>query len=83
MPRKPENEVRSNKEGIGEYYYDSDGRDVIDTIADYCGKQSALDFCYGNILKYVTRFGKKDDKKKEMLKILRYAERWVELYDKG
>ena len=30
-------------------------------------------FCVGNIMKYAMRYGKKDDKKKELLKIIHYA----------
>lgn len=30
-------------------------------------------FCIGNIMKYAMRYGKKDDKKKELLKIIHYA----------
>ena len=30
-------------------------------------------FCIGNIMKYAMRYGKKDDKNKELLKIIHYA----------
>lgn len=30
-------------------------------------------FCIGNIMKYAMRYGKKDDKKKELFKIIHYA----------
>ena len=30
-------------------------------------------FCIGNIMKYAMRYGKKDDKRKELLKIIHYA----------
>jgi hypothetical protein len=30
-------------------------------------------FCIGNIMKYAMRYGKKDSKKKELLKIIHYA----------
>ena len=30
-------------------------------------------FCIGNIMKYSMRYGKKDSKKKELLKIIHYA----------
>ena len=30
-------------------------------------------FCIGNIMKYAMRYGKKDDKKKELLKIIHHA----------
>jgi len=61
-------------------------KDYIDSTYDqhYAkGKYQATDmivdagfgegFCVGNIMKYAMRYGKKDDKKKELLKIIHYA----------
>jgi hypothetical protein len=61
-------------------------KDYIDSTYDqhYAkGKYQATDmivdagfgegFCIGNIMKYAMRYGKKDDKKKELLKIIHYA----------
>tara|TARA_Y100001972_G_scaffold49618_1_gene60976 strand:+ start:941 stop:1207 length:267 start_codon:yes stop_codon:yes gene_type:complete len=49
----------------------------------YSGKYQATDmiidaghgegFCIGNIMKYAMRCGKKDEKRKELLKIIHYA----------
>tara|TARA_R100000988_G_C3990032_1_gene162110 strand:+ start:1124 stop:1390 length:267 start_codon:yes stop_codon:yes gene_type:complete len=62
--------------------------DVEDYIVDtykqhYAGKYQATDmiidaghgegFCIGNIMKYAMRCGKKDEKEKELLKIIHYA----------
>ena len=61
-------------------------KDYIDSTYDqhYAkGKYQATDmivdagfgegFCIGNIMKYAMRYGKKDDKKKELLKIIQRA----------
>tara|TARA_B100000579_G_C22842174_1_gene862178 strand:- start:1155 stop:1421 length:267 start_codon:yes stop_codon:yes gene_type:complete len=57
---------------------------IIDTYKQhYAGKYQATDmiidaghgegFCIGNIMKYAMRCGKKDEKEKELLKIIHYA----------
>lgn len=57
---------------------------IIDTYKQhYAGKYQATDmiidaghgegFCVGNIMKYAMRCGKKDEKEKELLKIIHYA----------
>jgi hypothetical protein len=61
-------------------------KDYIDSTYDQhyaIGKYQATDmivdagfgegFCIGNIMKYAMRYGKKDDKNKELLKIIHYA----------
>ena len=61
-------------------------KDYIDSTYDQhyaSGKYQATDmivdagfgegFCIGNIMKYAMRYGKKDDKNKELLKIIHYA----------
>jgi len=57
---------------------------IVDTYKQhYAGKYQATDmiidaghgegFCIGNIMKYAMRCGKKDEKEKELLKIIHYA----------
>jgi|TARA_R110000796_G_scaffold144217_1_gene260904 hypothetical protein len=61
-------------------------KDYIDSTYDQhyaSGKYQATDmivdagfgegFCIGNIMKYAMRYGKKDNKNKELLKIIHYA----------
>ena len=61
-------------------------KDYIDSTYDQhyaSGKYQATDmivdagfgegFCIGNIMKYAMRYGKKDEKNKELLKIIHYA----------
>ena len=38
-------------------------------------------FCVGNIMKYAMRYGKKDNKKAELLKIIHYAIMAIHLQD--
>lgn len=42
-----------------DYYKSKTGKDVIDIIEEYHGKEAAIAFCLGNVHKYVVRFGKK------------------------
>lgn len=56
-------------------HYDSNkDYDLIDVIRDY-----KLNFCRGNIIKYVARAGKKSDELQDLLKAKDYLEREIEL----
>ena len=66
----------------GKIYYDLWNHDVIDWLLTKYGKASALTFCEGNIMKYITRLGKKNTPiKEDMEKIRNYADRWLKIYD--
>ena len=55
-------------------HYEGNGHyDVIDIINDY-----RLNFCRGNILKYVIRAGRKEDELGDLLKAKDYLEREIE-----
>ena len=47
--------------------------DVIDFIKDY-----ELNFNLGNVIKYISRLGKKDEKLRELRKALDYLQREIE-----
>ena len=47
--------------------------DVIDFIKDY-----NINFNLGNVIKYISRLGKKDDKLRELRKALDYLQREIE-----
>ena len=51
-------------------HYDKGKYQATDMIVDAGFGEG---FCIGNIMKYAMRYGKKDDKKKELLKIIHYA----------
>ena len=54
-------------------HYEGNGQyDVIDIINDY-----RLNFCRGNILKYVIRAGRKEDELGDLLKAKDYLEREI------
>lgn len=55
-------------------HYEGNGQyDVIDIINDY-----RLNFCRGNILKYVIRAGRKEDELGDLIKAKDYLERELE-----
>lgn len=56
------------------HYDSSKDYDIIDIIRDY-----KLNFCRGNIIKYVARAGKKQDELGDLLKAKDYLEREIEL----
>tara|TARA_R110000803_G_scaffold156827_2_gene221351 strand:+ start:852 stop:1055 length:204 start_codon:yes stop_codon:yes gene_type:complete len=60
--------------GTQPHYENGKDYDVIDIINDY-----QLNFCRGNILKYVIRAGKKRDELQDLLKAKDYLEREIQL----
>lgn len=54
------------------HYDSSKDYDLIDVIRDY-----NLNFCRGNILKYVVRAGKKDNELQDLRKALDYLQREI------
>ena len=56
------------------HYDNGKNYDVIDVIRDY-----NVNFCRGNILKYVLRAGKKQDELGDLLKAKDYLEREIAL----
>ena len=56
------------------HYDNGKNYDVIDIIRDY-----NVNFCRGNILKYVLRAGKKQDELRDLLKAKDYLEREIAL----
>ena len=55
--------------------------DTIEYIHMHRGLTGVEEFCIGNILKYATRYGKKDEKIKEIEKIIVYANRLKEIVE--
>lgn len=56
------------------HYDSSNDYDIIDVIRDY-----NLNFCRGNIIKYVARAGKKQDELLDLIKAQDYLNREIEL----
>lgn len=65
------------------HYAGTDGVDVIAFIEQQWGAEAVRGFMAGNIIKYATRLGRKDDEDKELAKIIDYAERYRKYIDKG
>lgn len=58
-------------------HYNFSKFEVIDVIFDW-----KLDFCMGNVLKYISRAGKKNDEKEDLKKSLFYLQYFIKNYPK-
>jgi len=63
-------QIRRNIDRTYEQHYAGEKYQATDMIIDAGHGES---FCIGNIMKYSMRFGKKDNKKAELHKIIHYA----------
>lgn len=66
--------MRSNMRSSVLHYENGQGYDVIDFAADY-----GLNFNRGNVLKYITRAGRKEDEIKDLEKAMDYLQREIEI----
>ena len=64
------NEVKAYIGNTYEQHYANGKYQATDMIIDSGHGEG---FCVGNIMKYAMRFGKKDNKKAELMKIIHYA----------
>ena len=60
--------------GTQTHYENGKDYDIIDVIRDY-----DLNFCRGNIIKYIARAGKKQDELLDLIKAQDYLNREIEL----
>ena len=60
--------------GTQTHYENGKDYDIIDVIRDY-----DLNFCRGNIIKYIARVGKKQDELLDLIKAQDYLNREIEL----
>lgn len=60
--------------GTQTHYENGKNYDIIDVIRDY-----DLNFCRGNIIKYIARAGKKQDELLDLIKAQDYLNREIEL----
>jgi len=63
-----------NIRGTQPHYENGKDYDIIDVIRDY-----ELNFCRGNIIKYIARAGKKHDELLDLIKAQDYLNREIEL----
>jgi len=55
-------------------HYRIGNREAIDLIQEALGPQGFLDYCAGNVIKYIIRAGGKDSVQQDLLKALKYTE---------
>ena len=84
---KQQAEANERKEAAEEHggYYDehySGAVQPIELMQAQMSHEEFRGFLVGNIVKYASRLGKKDNPKKEATKILRYAE-WLVSHERG
>ena len=60
-------------------HYKKNGIECIDIIQFILGETGAKFFCLGNVIKYVTRAGKKDNNVEDLKKALWYLDRLIKL----
>ena len=60
--------------GTQPHYENGNDYDIIDVIRDY-----ELNFCRGNIIKYIARAGKKQDELLDLIKAQDYINREIEV----
>ena len=64
-------------------HYTVGGIETIDFIQAKLSPEEFAGYCRGNMLKYITRAGHKDDAGQDMRKALWYGERWLLARDAG
>ncbi len=67
------------RDAINPDHYKSGGIETIDFVVAKLGREGAVAFCKGNVLKYASRAGKKNDEAEDMEKCAWYADKAVEL----
>ena len=58
-------------------HYKAGGIEAIDYIQAKLSPEEFAGYCRGNMLKYISRVGLKDDAAQDMRKALWYGERWL------
>jgi hypothetical protein len=64
-------------------HYKSGGIETIDYLQAKLSPEEFAGFCRGNMLKYISRAGLKDDAAQDMRKALWYGNRWLSARDAG
>ena len=62
-------------------HYKVGGIETIEFIEAKLSPEEFAGYCKGNMLKYITRAGHKDDAGQDMRKALWYGERWLRARD--
>jgi hypothetical protein len=64
-------------------HYKAGGIEAIDYIQAKLSPEEFAGYCRGNMLKYISRVGLKDDAAQDMRKALWYGERWLSARNAG
>ena len=64
-------------------HYKSGGIEAIDYIRAKLSPEEFAGYCRGNMLKYLSRVGLKDDAAQDMRKALKYGEFWLAALNGG
>jgi len=64
-------------------HYKSGGIETIDYLQAKLSPEEFAGFCRGNMLKYISRVGLKDDAAQDMRKALWYGQRWLQARNTG
>ena len=74
-------EAMAFKDAINPDHYKRGGIEAIDYIQAKLTPEEFAGYCLGNMLKYLSRLGHKDEAAQEMRKAIWYGERWLQARD--
>ena len=74
-------EAMAFKDAINPDHYKRGGIEAIDYIEAKLTPDEFAGYCLGNMLKYLSRLGHKDEAAQEMRKAIWYGERWLQARD--
>ncbi len=74
-------EALAFKDAVNPEHYKRGGIESIDYIQAKLSPEEFAGYCRGNMLKYLSRLGHKDEAAQEMRKAIWYGERWLQARD--
>ncbi len=74
-------EALAFKDAVNPDHYKRGGIEAIDYIQAKLTPDEFAGYCLGNMLKYLSRLGHKDEAAQEMRKAIWYGERWLQARD--
>jgi hypothetical protein len=76
-----EEQVTSTDEINKPAHYNYGKYETIDVIVDTLGKYEAINYCHGNVLKYIIRMWHKGTPEKDLRKAIWYSNKMLELLE--
>ena len=77
----PRRATAKDNDPVNPDHYKVGGIETIEFIEAKLSPEEFAGYCKGNMLKYITRAGHKDDAGQDMRKALWYGERWLRARD--